>query len=147
METRPWQILIEEKLEAWWEYAVRMLPNFILAIIIVLVFMTLAKLVRKFSATFILNITKNPSLSSLLSGVLSMLVIVAGLMTALDIMELNKTVSSILAGVGIIGLALGFAFQDLTSNFISGAFIALKRPFDVGHTIQTDSSEPSKRLN
>jgi small conductance mechanosensitive channel len=59
-------------------------------------------------------------------------------MTALDIMELNKTVSSILAGVGIIGLALGFAFQDLTSNFISGAFIALKRPFDVGHTIETN---------
>jgi small conductance mechanosensitive channel len=59
-------------------------------------------------------------------------------MTALDILELDKTVSSLLAGVGIIGLALGFAFQDLTSNFISGAFIALRRPFDVGHTVETN---------
>jgi small conductance mechanosensitive channel len=59
-------------------------------------------------------------------------------MTALQIMQLDKAVSSLLAGVGIIGLALGFAFQDLTANFISGAFIAFKRPFDIGHTIETN---------
>ena len=138
MESKPWNYLIEQKLEKWWTYSVHMLPNFFLALIIVSIFLIAAKLVRKFSASFILNVSKNVSLSSLLSGVLYSLVLIAGLMTALDIMELNKTVSSILAGVGIIGLALGFAFQDLTSNFISGAFIALKRPFDIGHTIETN---------
>jgi small-conductance mechanosensitive channel len=138
METKPWNYLIEEKLEKWWEYGVTMLPNFLLAIIVVSIFLILGRLVRKFSASFILSISKNSSLSSLLSGVIYTLIVIAGIMTALDIMELNKTVSSILAGVGIIGLALGFAFQDLTSNFISGAFIALKRPFDVGHTIETN---------
>jgi small conductance mechanosensitive channel len=138
METRSWRYLIEEKLEKWWEYSVHMLPNFLIAIIVIGIFLILARLIRKFAASFILNVSKNPSLSSLLSGLIYSIVVIAGIMTALDIMELNKTVSSILAGVGIIGLALGFAFQDLTSNFISGAFIALKRPFDIGHTIETN---------
>lgn len=138
METRSWTYFIEEKLSKWWVYSVHMLPNFLVSIIVVGVFLILARLVRKFAASFILKVSKNSSLSSLLSGVIYSLVVIAGVMTALDIMELDKTVSSILAGVGIIGLALGFAFQDLTSNFISGAFIALKRPFDVGHTIETN---------
>ncbi len=138
MNAKLWSTIIEDKLTHWWEYGVDMLPNFLLAVIVISVFMIAAKLIRKFSAKFILNVSKNTSLSGLLSGVLYTVVVIAGLMTALDIMELNKTVSSILAGVGIIGLALGFAFQDLTANFISGAFIALKRPFDVGHTIETN---------
>src|SRR5687768_473518 len=138
METRSWKYLIEEKLEKWWEYSVHMLPNFLIAIIVIGIFLILARLIRKFAASFILNVSKNSSLSSLLSGVIYTLVVIAGNMTALDIMELNKAVAAIVAGVGIIGLALGFAFQALTSNCISGVFITLKRPFDIGHTIETN---------
>lgn len=60
-------------------------------------------------------------------------------MMALNVLSLEKTVSSLLAGVGIIGLALGFAFQDLTANFISGVFMSVKRPFEVGDKIETNS--------
>ena len=73
-----------------------------------------------------------------MSAIIYSLVIIIGLMTSLNIMNLDKTVSSLLAGVGIIGLALGFAFQDLTANFIAGAFMAFKRPFEVGHKIETN---------
>ena len=51
---------------------------------------------------------------------------------------MNKAVSSLLAGAGIIGIILGFAFQDITSNFIAGIYIALKKPFDIGHTVKTN---------
>jgi small conductance mechanosensitive channel len=44
----------------------------------------------------------------------------------------------LLAGAGIVGLALGFAFQDLTANFISGVFIAFRKPFEVGETVETN---------
>jgi small conductance mechanosensitive channel len=36
------------------------------------------------------------------------------------VLGLNKALSSILAGIGVIGLALGFAFQDIAANFLSG---------------------------
>ena len=58
---------------------------------------------------------------------------------ALDILRLDKAVSSLLAGVGIIGLALGFAFQDLSSNFISGLYMAFRRPFEIGDKVETNA--------
>lgn len=130
--------MIQDKLQGWWVYSVKMFPNFLLALLVLVFFFLLARIVRKLSHRFILRISKSISVSSLLSGILYTGIFIAGLMSALDILELDKTVSSLLAGVGIIGLALGFAFQDITSNFISGAFIALKKPFDVGHIVETN---------
>lgn len=138
MKTTNWINLVQEKLEIWWVSAIKMLPNLLLAMLVLFFFLVLARSLRKLSARIILRLSKSASISGLLSGVLYSIVIVSGITSALDILGLDKTVSSLLAGVGIIGLALGFAFQDLTANFISGAFIAFKRPFDVGHTIETN---------
>jgi len=51
---------------------------------------------------------------------------------------LDKTVTSVLAGSGIIGLALSFAFQDLAANLISGFYMAAKNPFEIGDVIQVN---------
>ncbi|MBK7110828.1 MAG: mechanosensitive ion channel [Flavobacteriales bacterium] len=56
----------------------------------------------------------------------------------MSILHLDKTVTSILAGAGIIGLALGFAFQDIAANFISGITMAAQRPIRVGELIGTN---------
>jgi len=133
-----WINLIQEKLTRWWVYIIKMLPNFALAVIVLLLFIFAARLTQRLSQKFFMRVSKSESISGLVSGILYSLVIIFGIMTALQIMQLDKAVSSLLAGVGIIGLALGFAFQDLTANFISGAFIAFKRPFDIGHTIETN---------
>ncbi|HEY9006172.1 MAG TPA: mechanosensitive ion channel family protein [Ohtaekwangia sp.] len=133
-----WFKLIEDKLVRWWTYAIRMLPNFVLAIIVLAVTIFIARIIQRLAQKFVMSFSKSESLSGLVAGVLYSLVIILGTMMALEIMQLEKTVTSLLAGVGIIGLALGFAFQDLTANFISGAFIAVKRPFDIGHIVETN---------
>lgn len=55
--------------------------------------------------------------------------------TGLSILKLDKAVTSILAGAGIVGLALAFAFQDIAANFISGIFISFRRPLKVGDIV------------
>jgi small conductance mechanosensitive channel len=45
-------------------------------------------------------------------------------------------VTSLLAGVGVVGLALGFAFQDIAANFMSGFMMAMRRPFTVGDLVE-----------
>ena len=57
---------------------------------------------------------------------------------ALGILQLDKTVTSMLAGVGIIGLALGFAFQDTIANLVSGIIIAFRKPYDIGDIIESN---------
>ena len=133
-----WTDLIWGKLLRWGDYLVKMLPNFVLAVLVMLAFIFVAKLVRKLSARIVHRLSKSESVSSLTSAIIYTLVVAVGLMISLKILKLEQAVTSLLAGVGILGLALGFAFQDLTSNFISGAFIVFKRPFDVGHTVDTN---------
>lgn len=130
--------LVFEKLERWWVAIIKMLPNFILAAIVLALFFVVARFTRKFSCRIIQRISKSESVGSLISIIIYALIIMVGFTTALNIMNLEKTVASLLAGVGIIGLALGFAFQDLTSNFISGVFMTFKRPFELGDKIDTN---------
>lgn len=130
--------LIVDKLTGWWVIMVKMLPNFLLACIVLFLFFLTAKWIRNVSCRVLMKVSKSDSIAALMSAIIYSLVIIIGLMTSLNIMNLDKTVSSLLAGVGIIGLALGFAFQDLTANFIAGAFMAFKRPFEVGHKIETN---------
>jgi small conductance mechanosensitive channel len=47
-------------------------------------------------------------------------------------------VLSLLAGVGILGLALGLTFQDLATNLIAGILLSVRRPIHVGDVIETN---------
>jgi small conductance mechanosensitive channel len=51
---------------------------------------------------------------------------------------LDKTLTSLLAGAGIIGLALGLAFQDMGANLLSGIYMSIERPFRTGHLIKSN---------
>lgn len=128
--------IITDKLTNWWELIVSMLPNFLLAIGVLALFILGARFVRKGLKKLLDKTYKNKELSNVLVKIVNVAVIVTGMMVALSILELDKTVTSVLAGAGIIGLALSFAFQDLAANLISGFVMAAKNPFEIGDVIQ-----------
>jgi len=59
-----------------------------------------------------------------------------GAILALD--QLGFNVTSLLAGLGVAGLALGFAAKDTLANFIAGITILWDRPFRVGDRVEVD---------
>lgn len=133
-----WGDLIWDKLHRWTTSAIKMLPNMVVAVLVIIAFFLIARFVKMLAYKFVLKISHTPALSGLVSNLFSVIVTLIGFFVALDVLKLEKAVTSLLAGAGIIGLALGFAFQDLTANFISGIFITLRRPFEVGHQIETN---------
>jgi small conductance mechanosensitive channel len=133
-----WISLIRQKLESWLVSFVKMLPNLVLAILVFLAFFFVAKTLRRLIYRLLLKISHQRAISGLFSSIFFFLILFAGLLFSLQLLNLDKAITSMLAGAGIIGLALGFAFQDLTSNFISGVFIIFRRPFDVGNVIDTN---------
>lgn len=124
--------------EGWYAASVKFLPNLLVALITLTVFIVLGRFIRKVIYQIITRLSGKRSVSTLFSTVVYVIIFALGLFAALDILHWNKAVSSLLAGAGIIGLVLGFAFQDLSANFIAGIFIAFKRPYEVGHTVETN---------
>jgi small conductance mechanosensitive channel len=50
--------------------------------------------------------------------------------------QLGVQVAPLLAGLGIAGIAIGFAMQNTLSNFAAGGMILGNQPFDVGDEIE-----------
>jgi small conductance mechanosensitive channel len=50
--------------------------------------------------------------------------------------QVGINVAAALAGLGVAGIAIGFAAQDLLSNIIAGFVIFLDKPFEVGDLIR-----------
>lgn len=131
--------LITNKIENWMTQSVEMLPNLALALLIVVLFYLLAKVVNKLTFKLFSRVSSNVSLNHLVANIFYIAVIAIGAFVALDILKLEKTVTSLLAGVGVVGLALGFAFQDTAANFVAGVFLAMRAPINTGDIVEIGS--------
>ncbi len=136
MDMQKIQSLLTEELQSWFELAVKNLPNLAVALIVFVIFYFLAKITARVFGKVVAKITSSESVQNLLTSIVKISVIVVGLFIALGILDLDKTVTSLLAGAGVIGLALGFAFQDITANFISGILIAFNKPYRMGDIVE-----------
>lgn len=125
-----------EKLEFWGVTIVKMLPNIVAAFVILFVFWTLSSFVYKWSKKLLVKTHLNESLEHLVANSAKIATVILGFILSLSVVELHKTVISMLAGVGVIGLALGFAFKDLAANFMSGLMLAISTPIEIGDVIK-----------
>lgn len=132
--------LVIEKLEGWITSFLKMLPNLVVAIIIVIIFALLARLIKNIARRSLGKFIKNPTITNIVLSILSITVSFAGVIIALSILDLDKTVSSLLAGIGIAGLALGFAFKEGASNVISGIYMAVKGPINEEDIIEYEDT-------
>jgi small-conductance mechanosensitive channel len=128
--------LINDKLYSWSEALIKLLPNIVLAAVVMVIGFYIAKFIRKITYKLIDKISKNLTLNNLFSSIVYFSCIGIVLFTVLTILNLDKAVTSILAGAGILGLALAFAFQDIAANFMSGIFISFRKPLKVGDIVQ-----------
>lgn len=128
--------LITEKITDWVETLIKLLPNIVMAAVVMVIGFYIAKFVRKIAGKLFAKISNNITLNNLFSSVIYFIFIGIVIFTVLSILNLDKAVTSILAGAGILGLALAFAFQDIAANFMSGIFISFRKPLKVADIVQ-----------
>lgn len=81
----------------------------------------------------------NASIEQLLQNILSVLLLVLGLASVMA--QFGFDIVSLVAGLGIVGLAVGFAAQSTLANFIAGITILLEQSFQVGDWIHINENE------
>lgn len=128
---------ITAKVETWGDTLTALLPNIAVALLVIATAWLLARVVRRITERLAAQASVRSAVTRLLGTVTFTVVVGIGLFFALGVLKLDKTVTSLLAGAGVVGLALGFAAQNLAANLISGTVISLRRPYKEGDLVDT----------
>ncbi len=130
-----------EKLSGWGESIILKTPNFILAILIFVAFWYAGKYTSHFIKKILLKKVAQESIKAILARTSFIVIIVIGFFTALAILDLDKVLTSVLAGAGVVGLAIGLALQGTLHNTFSGFILSFLPNIQIGDWIVTNNHE------
>ncbi len=130
--------LLVEKLTNWFNQIILLLPNLFVAAIIIVLMFVFARNIRKLSHKVIGRFTANLPINNFITGVIHYSLLLTGFVLALSILHLDKAVTSILAGAGVLGLALGLAFQNPIKNTVSGFIMSYRKYYNIGDRVETN---------
>ncbi|MGY3052935.1 small conductance mechanosensitive channel [Pedobacter sp. UYEF25] len=128
--------LITDKLSLWLKDFIKILPNVLLATIVVVIGFFVARYIHKLATKLLDKLFRNHTLNNLFSSIIYIFFLGIVVFIALSILNLDKAITTILGGAGLLGLAFAFAFQDIAANFMSGIFISFRRPISVGNIVK-----------
>ncbi len=129
---------IKTKIGTWFTDIITALPNLVLAIIVFVLAYFAAKKVKEYTARGLQRLVSQASVRSLISNVSAAIVVGIGLILALNVLNLEGMLTSLLAGAGIAGLAISLALQGTLSNMFSGIYLAVKDVINIGDWIETN---------
>ena len=112
------------KMDGWLDAIILKLPNILLAILTMVLFYFIARGLRKFMKKYLLKHIGQVSIQDIIAKTVFVMVILIGFFVALGVMDLDKVLTSILAGAGVLGLAIGLALQGTLSNTVGGFMLS-----------------------
>ncbi|NQU34821.1 MAG: mechanosensitive ion channel family protein [Bacteroidetes bacterium] len=128
-------------LKKWDEGAFHFLPKILLAVLVLILFYALAKIIQKILLKTYVNVRilkKQADVAKLVSSIIYIVLILAGVFLALEILGLESVLTKLLAGAGIIGIIAGFAFKDIASNMFAGLLLNIQKPFKDNDWVMLD---------
>jgi len=132
-----WNNLVE-KLLGWFDSLVVALPNIILAALVGGIAIFAAKYIRKNTERLLRRLVANNTLVSVGSNVITAIFFLLSLFVVLSILDLDKALTSLLAGAGVVGLAVGLALQDPLVNLFSGVLMSVRKYYKIGDLIKSN---------
>ncbi len=98
---------------------------------------TFSKIFRRFILKSTVIMQNDPTNYQFLRHFLAALIYIVGISLAIYSVPSMRTIAnSMLAGAGILAVAIGFASQQTLSNIISGIFIVIFKPFRVNDRLK-----------
>ena len=107
------------------------------AILILVAFYLLARLVRLLADKELRRVKADPQVALLVNRMVFLAALIIGVVAAFS--ELFGSPALVFGGFGFLALAFSLAFQDILKNFIAGLFMLLERPFRLGDEITVDN--------
>ena len=109
--------------------------EWIVAFLIVLLALIGGRLVRRALNRGLAKTAVPPFATIVLGKTVVYVAVVVGLYFALTVLRLQ--VGPLIGALGLAGLAIAFAFQDILENFIAGLLMLMRRPIKVGDEMES----------
>ena len=117
------------------------LPAFLLALIVLILFLWLSSRVAQWGKSLISKRGHSPNAATVVALVLRWAAVILGILVALSIALPTFKASNLIEVLGIGSVAIGFAFRDIFQNFLAGLIILLTDAFKIGDQIVIESEE------
>jgi small conductance mechanosensitive channel len=109
-------------------------PRLLIGIIVGIVAYLIARQIRRTAIGFTERVNAPQAAEQLIVNVVFISALLAATVTTLAAFGVN--VASLVAGLGLGGLIVGFALKDTIENLAAGTLLLIKRPFEIGHLIE-----------
>jgi small conductance mechanosensitive channel len=123
------------------ESAIAVVPRAIAAFLVIAAFGLLATGIRWLLRVLFRRVVSDLTLENLVKQLAYYAVWGLGILVAVDALGFRP--QTVVTGLGLTSLALGFALKDIISNFVSGLLILALRPFQIGDQIVVQGVEGS----
>ncbi len=129
------------KLESWLDTIILNIPNIIVAIFVFTMVIILSRYTNKLMKKLLTRTSLQLSMRRVIARFSAIVIIALGLFLVLGILDLGKTLNTILAGAGVLGLAVGLALQSALANTYSGIVLSYIKNIKNGDWIATNDYE------
>ncbi|MDQ3482972.1 MAG: mechanosensitive ion channel [Pseudomonadota bacterium] len=128
--------ILIERLQDMVADLVRTLPQFAIALLVLLITWGMANVVRNLASRVAVRARLRPSLVALFMTISGIVVWLFGILIALAVLLPGVTAGSLLTVIGFGSVAIGFAFKDIFENFVAGILIMLRKKMRIGDQIE-----------
>lgn len=119
-----------------WESFIQHTPYLLAGLAVLVLTWLVAMILRRISVRAMRRSRMRSSLQELFQRLIIILVWCAGLLLAAMFWFPGLTPTTALGGLGLLSIAVGFAFQDIFENFFAGVLLLWQFPFESGDFIE-----------
>ncbi len=118
-----------------WEDILSFLPRLGVSLVILIIAWLLAAWATKGLQQALERRKVDRELTLLLRLIARVGILALGVILALEQVAPGRF-SSLIAGLGVVGLTVGFALQDVAKNFIAGVLLLMQQPIQIGDSVE-----------
>lgn len=130
-----------DKLDGWLDALILKLPNIVMAILIMTAFYFIARGLARFFKNVLLKRITQVSIREIISKMIFITVLLIGFFISAGVLGLDRLLTGILAGAGVIGLAIGLALQGTLSDTFGGVVLSFLPHIRINDYIESDTTK------
>src|SRR5262249_3279177 len=125
----------------WYQHTFDFVPNLLLIALIVATTLIISRRTQGLVQRLVGRTQAPPGVVDLLGRLARIGILALGLTLVLQQLGWSQAALGFLAGLGIVGIAIGFAIQDIVKQFAAGVLLLMLRPFSIGDNVKIGTFE------